>query len=88
MPAPAYNQTMAAARLTLYTRCGCHLCEEMKAVIDAVSDGCAVQLEEIDIDADPALRAQYDTEVPVLFIDGRKAFKYRVSARELRRRLR
>ncbi len=76
------------ARLTLYTRSGCHLCEDMKAVIHAVADECAVELEEIDIDGDPALRAQYDTEVPVLFVDGRKAFKYRVSARELRRRLR
>ena len=34
---------------------------------------------EVDIDGDPELRAKFDVEVPVVFIDGRKAFKYRVS---------
>jgi hypothetical protein len=72
--------------LTLVTRHDCHLCEEMRAVVDAVrtDEG----LEVRDVDADEALRAAYGAEVPVLLINGRKAFKYRVTPAALRRRLR
>jgi len=44
-------------------------------------------MEEIDIDGDAVLRARYNDEVPVLFIDGRKAFKYRATVVELIRKL-
>ena len=74
-------------RLTLYMRQGCCLCDEMKAVIRTASDRHEFSLEEIDIDMSAELRERYGNEVPVLFIDGRKAFKYRVSERELARRL-
>lgn len=74
--------------IVLYTRAACHLCDEMKAVIEAVASEYPLRLREIDIDGDPALRARYDTEVPVLLIGGRKAFKYRVGAPELLARLR
>jgi Glutaredoxin-like domain (DUF836) len=43
---------------------------------------------EIDVDSAPELQAQYGDEVPVLLINGRKAFKYRLTAKELERRLR
>jgi len=78
---------MAAVVLTLYGSPECHLCDEMKAVVRplAAEFGCA--LDEIDISAHPALEAQFRQEIPVLFVNGRKAFKYRLSARELRRRL-
>jgi hypothetical protein len=41
----------------------------------------------VDIDADPELRRRYTDEAPVIAIDGRKAFKYRVELKELLRRL-
>ena len=47
-----------------------------------------VRLEVRDVDADAELRARHGEEVPVLLIDGRPAFRYRVRAGELRRRLR
>ena len=75
-------------RLTLYSRAECCLCDEMKAVISRVAGKVALELCEIDVDGSPELQARYGTEVPVLFIDGRKAFKYRVSARELEKSLR
>jgi Glutaredoxin-like domain (DUF836) len=75
-------------RLTLITRHDCHLCEEMEAVIEQVTADSGVVLEILDVDADPDLRARYSDEVPVLLIDGRKAFKYHVTAVELRQRLR
>ncbi len=74
-------------RITLYTRPDCHLCHEMRAVLDAVGRDLPLAVEEIDVDGDPALVAAYGTEIPVLCVNGRKAFKYRVDATTLRRRL-
>ena len=74
-------------RLTLYGRLDCHLCHEMRAVVDAVGRDMRFDLEEVDVDGDPALAASYGEEVPVLLVNGRKAFKYRVTARDLRARL-
>ena len=72
-------------RLTIYSKPGCHLCDDMKEIVRRVVDGRAgVQLEEVDISTDPGLLELYGLEVPVLMVDGRKAAKYRVSAAELR----
>jgi thiol-disulfide isomerase/thioredoxin len=73
--------------LTLYSRPGCHLCDEMKAAIARVAREFPVTLEEIDISPDPALEARYGVEIPVLLVDGRKAAKYRIGDEELRRLL-
>ena len=78
---------MSAPRLVLYGRADCHLCDEMKAVVDEVRRDVALELTVVDVDTDAALVAAYGLEVPVLLIDGRKAFKYRVDAGALRRRL-
>lgn len=63
------------------------MCAEMKAVIAQVAATIPFEMEEIDIDRDAVLRAQYNDEVPVLFIDGSKAFKYRATDVELIRKL-
>ena len=73
--------------VTLYTRKGCCLCDDMKAAVRAVGAKIPLALEEIDVDASAQLAVRYGSEVPVLFIDGRKAFKYRVTEKELERRL-
>jgi hypothetical protein len=72
--------------LTIYSRPGCHLCEEMKAIVRRVAPGATI--DEIDISTDPDLEARYGLEIPVLMIDGKKAAKYRVREDELRRMLR
>ena len=74
-------------RVTLYTRAGCCLCDDAKRVIEAARRQARFDYREIDIDSDPELRAQYNDEVPVIAIDGRKAFKYRVDLREFLKRL-
>ncbi len=53
-----------------------------------VAEEVPLEMEEVDVDSEPDLREKYGGEVPVLFIDGRKAFKYRVAARELKKKLR
>jgi hypothetical protein len=60
----------------------------MKAVIRQAAETTSFDLEEIDIDTSRDLQALYGDQVPVLFIDGRKAFKYRVSAEQLAKRIR
>jgi len=76
--------------LTLYSRPGCHLCDEMKTVVARVVRGLdtPVTIDEVDISTDADLEARYGLEIPVLLIDGRKAAKYRVTERELARMLR
>lgn len=74
-------------KLTLYSRQDCCLCDEMKLVIRAVALKIPIQLEEIDVDRCGQLREKFGNEVPVLFINGRKAFKYRVRAKELEKLL-
>jgi glutaredoxin len=76
------------ARLTLYSRKDCCLCDEMKASIRAAARKIPVDFIEIDVDTSRELIERYGAEVPVLLINGRKAFKYRVTARELEQRLR
>lgn len=71
--------------LTLYSRPGCHLCDDMKAAIARVAREIPLMLEEIDISSDPALEARYGLEIPVLLVDGRKAAKYRLTDAELTR---
>jgi hypothetical protein len=59
----------------------------MKAEIAQVHRDRPFALEQIDISSDPALESRFGHEIPVLFVNGRKAFKYRLTAGELRRRL-
>jgi glutaredoxin len=73
--------------LLLYTRKDCCLCEEMKSTLSRVAGRVPFALEEIDVDTSPALQEKYGNEVPVLIINGRKAFKYRLTAKELELRL-
>lgn len=74
-------------QLQIYTRQSCCLCEEMKNVVREAAIRFPLTLEETDIDTSAELQAVYGAEVPVLFINGRKAFKYRVTTRELKKRL-
>jgi hypothetical protein len=72
-------------RIVIYSRPGCHLCDEMKALVTRVAGATAV--EDIDISRDPALEARYGLEIPVLMVDGKKVAKYRVTEEVLRRAL-
>ncbi len=74
-------------KVTLYTRVECCLCDEVKAVLDEVRSSEPFELEIVDVDQDPAAHALYTDEVPVVAIDGRKAFKFRVTAAALREKL-
>jgi glutaredoxin len=74
--------------VVLYTRAGCHLCDEAKEQIRRAQADTPFAFREVDIDLDPELRARFNEEVPVVFIGGKKAFQHRIDLREFRKRLR
>lgn len=71
-------------RLVLYTRDGCHLCDEAAQTLKKYGKWLP-PAEQVDIDADPELRSQFDTCVPVISTDGRIRFRGRVNEVLLRR---
>jgi glutaredoxin len=74
--------------LTIYSKPGCHLCDDMKTLVQGVVQGRqGVSIQEVDISSDSALLERYELEVPVLLIDGKKAARFRITEQELTRRL-
>ena len=79
--------TETPIRLTLYKRQDCCLCDEMLAVVEGLRSEFRLELDSIDIGGRPDLEERFGDEIPVLFINGRKAFKYRTTQDRLRARL-
>jgi len=73
--------------VVVYSRKGCHLCEVVKESLAKLSRRGGFTWQEIDVDANLELRRQYSDEVPVVFIDGRKAFKYHMNEQDFLRKL-
>jgi glutaredoxin len=73
--------------VTLITRAGCHLCEQAEATLRAMSSELGFTYVELDVDADPALRAEHSDDVPVILLDGRQHGYWRVEESRLRRDL-
>ena len=65
-------------KATIYSRPGCHLCEEMRAVVERVRREYPIELYEVDISGDAELERRYGQEIPVLELDGKKVAKYRL----------
>lgn len=65
-------------RLTLMSRPGCHLCEEMRREVDALLAGQPHEWEVVDVDSDPELARRYGDSIPVLFVNGRLFAKIRL----------
>ena len=74
-----------SVRVTIYSAPGCHLCDQAKAVIESVGRTTDLEMVEIDISGDPDLERRYRELLPVVFVDGHRAFTYRVDPGVLRR---
>jgi len=74
--------------VTLYTRPGCHLCDEAKAAMTPLLREAGATLREVNIDEDAVLRERYGWDVPVIFLGARKVAKHRVDLEQFRRQLR
>jgi glutaredoxin len=79
--------TQAPPLVELLSKPDCHLCEEVKVLLRRLQTVYAFTLHEINIAEQEMLLAQYGEEIPVVFINGRKAFKYRVDPQQFVRRL-
>jgi glutaredoxin len=73
--------------VVVYSRRGCHLCEVVKDTLTRAQSRAEFQWREVDIDTDPELQRLYNEEVPVVFIDGRKAFKYHMDENDFLRKM-
>jgi Glutaredoxin-like domain (DUF836) len=65
-------------RLTLLSRPGCHLCEEMRRQVETVLADVERQWEDVDVDLDPEIARRYGERIPVLFVNGRLFAKIRL----------
>jgi glutaredoxin len=72
-------------RLELYTRPGCHLGNDLRAICERLAGEIVFEFTEVNIETDPTLQARFEREIPVLFVDGRRVVRFRTSERELRR---
>lgn len=75
---------MTTARVTLYTRPGCHLCDDARVVVDRVCADLGESWDEVDITASDDLEDRFGEEVPVTFVDGRQHDFWRVDETRLR----
>ena len=74
-------------RVLLYSKPGCHLCDEARTVIEAVCAELGEGYDEIDISTSPDLMTRFGEEIPVTFVDGAQHDYWRVNAERLRKAL-
>ena len=79
---------MPTRTVELLSRTGCHLCDEARRLVQRVTAETGVGWTETDIDADPALRAEFGELVPVVRVDGKELGYWRIDEGRLRRALR
>ena len=79
---------MSEPRVTLYSRPGCHLCDDARAVVEAVCAELGESYDEIDITTSEELVRNFGEEIPVTFVDGRQHDFWRVDGDRLRAALR
>lgn len=78
---------MNDARVTLYTKPGCHLCESAESIVADVCAELGERWEPVDITEDPELMRLYGEQIPVTFVDGRQHDYWRVDPLRLRKAL-
>jgi glutaredoxin len=79
---------MSSVLVTLYTRPGCHLCDEARDVILSIRDSAGpFELREVDIESDPELHSRFLERIPVVEVDGEHVAELHLDARTLRRAL-
>jgi glutaredoxin len=72
-----------SARLILYSRPGCHLCDDARVVLERIGE----PFDEIDIETDDDLHRRYLERIPVITLDGQELYDFFVDEQDLRRRV-
>ncbi len=81
------HKATAKVQVIIYSRPGCHLCDEAKQAIESAECLDEYTLEEINIESDPDLLRRYRYDIPVITIDGVEAFRHRLTSEAFRERL-
>ena len=81
------NTPMSDPRVRLYSKPGCHLCDDARAVVELVCADLGTSYDEVDITTSPELMNAYADQIPVTFVDGKQHDFWRVDETRLRRAL-
>ena len=75
----------SAPRVTLYSKPGCHLCEQAEALIGVVARSQPLTVEHVDIESTPALFAEFRYRIPVIAVDGGQTLEWPTTAERIRK---
>ena len=75
-------------KVEIYTKPDCGLCDEAKKILVEARRQVAFDLVEVNIESEATLLAEYRYDIPVVFVDGHKAFKHRLTLADVLNRLR
>lgn len=81
------NRKKPKIKVEIYSKQDCHLCDDAKAILKKYQSRYAFDLVEIDITKDERLFSEFKEQIPVIFIDGKKLFKYRIDEVKLIKKL-
>jgi glutaredoxin len=73
--------------VTLYGKPGCHLCDDVREVVERVRAEHPFDLREVDVSLDPGLHREYGERIPVLELDGEELFEFHVDGPALAQRV-
>ena len=76
---------MSEPKVTLYTKAGCHLCEEAREMLDDIAAQTEFELTEIDIRSNPNIFEEYRYRIPVIIIDATTVVEGRIAYSDLAR---
>ncbi len=79
--------TPVKPEVVVYSKPGCHLCDVVKEQLEVLRTSHDFDLREVNILEDPEARQKFELEIPVVFINGKKAFKYYLDEKQFLRRL-
>ena len=74
-------------KVVIYTRPGCHLCEEAKLAMSEASCAGEYTLNEVNIENDPELMARYKDDIPVITFNGVEEFRHKLTPADFKRRV-
>lgn len=83
----SYENSFSKHQVILYTRPGCHLCDDAKQAMQDADCAKEYTLQEINIESDPELLRRYQYDIPVITVDGIEAFRHRLTSEAFRERL-
>jgi glutaredoxin len=82
-----WQEVYMKPHVIIYSRPGCHLCDEAKAAIRSAGIDDQFTFEEINIESDNELLRKYKYDIPVIAINGAETFIHRLTPQEFRQKL-